>query len=585
MPSFYIPNQGFIRQLNLGDKAGELWSTWNIDLHTSPGKIKLARPLKVSATSATIDHTDIVGLNVLTGRGYALTDAVLYDSTQPYTSWASETTTPSDASDMTVFRGQLVLDTNNNLDAYDGSSYTSDWWTARGNPALTNNNPTVQVPRVLEVSRIGAETLVVTDGPNVHAYTGPIGSGTIGVGGVVGVTVDLDTAFSASCFKSSIRRGWIGTFTEDAAEAYVFEWDVASTNYTQAYPTGAKAVLAMELIEDSPLIITERGEFRKFNGAGFTTVAQFPFATSPKFADGVETGLIQNNHLSRPVHPKGMKRVGNIVLINVAFADVANDKKALDERSHNGIWALDLKTYSLTHLASPDNEQVFAASSPLMVINDRNGRIFTGGRKVTTATTDSGIWMEDLSDSTQHYGYFVTTEIESETGTEVFPGIWIKAALGANDSIRVKYRTTKDVLMPVNGLDGVWESSTKFNCTDTNLAQAKTRYDAGHRDELEVTVGSGAGRLAHITNLEKSSLTYSITVDEAVGTAGQAANIRIDNWKEIDRVYTDDDGEWLKFGTDGVNAPWIQFKVELRGRAGNPTIREIYVPTITKQSS
>ena len=577
MPTFRIPNNGQVRQLNQGDLYGELWSTWNIDLATSPGKIKLARPMKQVATSAQVGDDDVVALAVYNQKAYAVTAQTLYSASAPFTSWSSESSTPNRAEDMIVFRNALVITQSTNLDTYDGSTYTQGWWSARGNPLLTTNNPVVTVPHILEVIRIGSETLAVTDGDEVHAYTGALtsGSGT-------SVTVDLDAGSVATCIKAAIRKVWIGTYTKDADQAYVFEWDGASTNYTQAFPVGAKAVLAMELVDDVPVIVTERGEIKKFNYAGFTTVAQFPFALLPKFAQGGQTGQIEANNLTRPIHPKGMRRQGNQLYIAVAFQDTSTDL-GMDERTPNGIWALDLETFSLTHRASPGNYQVFESSFPILTMNNSNGRILSGGR-LKTSSSPYGIWLEDLSDSTAHHGYFTTPELQSGSVKDTYPASIAKALLGADDSVRVKYRTSRDTTMPVTVADMTWASTTQLNSTSSSLAAVKTRYDAGHRDEVEVVAGSGLVRLAHITKVEKSSSTYVITVDEAIGTTGETATVRFDAWKKIDKTMDSGDGEVVRFGTGGEASAWAQFKVELRGKAGNPTIREILIPTASKES-
>lgn len=572
--SFKIPNNGQIRQLGYGDIAGELWSSFNIDIHTSPGKIQLARPLKQVASDTDLGSGAIVGFGMLDGDPYALTDTTLYKTTtaSSFETWSSANSGPANADDMVSFRGQLVMTTNNNIDAFDSSSFTQDWWTARGNPTLTNNNPTVVYPHMMEVLRIGSETLAVTDGYQVHAYTGAIGSGS-----GTSVTVDLPQEYVATCIKSAIRKAWIGTYSMSGGEAMVFEWDGASTNYTQAYPTGARAVLAMELIEDTPVIVTERGEVKIFNGAGFSTRARLPFSTKALFADGVSTSNINANSLTRPVHPKGMKRAGDKVLIFVAHQ--TNDRP-LDERSPNGLWALDISNpgapdWSLTHLASPDNEQAFINSSPIMVIDDAFGRIFVGGKKTDNTV---GIWLEDLG-TTAHYGYYTTTELGSKNITDTFERMVIKAVTGTGEIVG-KYRTSTEVEYPVVA-SVAWSSTTTFGTT-ADLSLVEERYNAGHRDEIEVITGAGAGRLAHITSLDKSASTYTITVDQAIGTAGSTATLRIDNWKLIDKTM-DSSTEVERFGTSGEASSVAQFKIELRGAEGVPTIRETGITTTIKE--
>lgn len=553
------------RQLGRGDLAGELVASKNIDLQDSPGKLKLARPLKQIATASTLGNDEIQAFAMFQQDAYALTDSVLYKASSPFSSWSQEDTAPSSAQDMVVFNGYLVVTTNTNIDYLNSSlSYTENWWTARGNPALTDSSIS-QLPHILEVVRIGSETLAVTDGNKVHAYTGAVntGSGT-------SVTVDLDDAMTACCMKSAIRKVWIGTFTEDADQAYVYEWDGASTNYTQAFPVGAKAVLAMALIDNVPLIVTERGEIKIFNGAGFTTVARFPFSTRALFAEGVETGQVQNNNLSRPIHPKGMYRAGNQVYIAAAWKTDGSDTP-IDEYTPYGIWSLDLTTYSLTHLASPGGVSFSTRSMPIMVINNPDGRLFCGG-KLPTDANEEGIWLEDLA-STTNYGYFVTREIPADQVLEVWDKVIVKALLNSDSSIVVKYRTERDTSPPIQD-DVAWASSTQFNTT-TDLS------DVSVGDEIEILHGTAAGRLAHITAIDVSASTYSLTIDEEIGTAGETSTVRFDNWKKIDTPYTS--GRLQQYGPNAVSDR-IQFKVALKGSVGYPEINQLMAHSNPKQT-
>jgi hypothetical protein len=412
-----LKSNGTVKQLNINDTAGELVQSFNIDLKSNIGKIKLARPMKRGATASELSNDQVEGLVVLGSSAqnnevYAVTDSNLYSSDLSTVDFNAVSASPQAAEDATVFQGQMIISTTADLDAFNFvSTYTSDWWTARGNPSLTSNSGGTEVPRVMDVARIGAETLVVLDGSQVHAYTGGITSGAIS-----SVTMDIDDQLIATCFKSSIRRGFIGTYTYSADQAYVIEWDVASTNYTQAFPTGSRSVLAMELIDDVPLIINELGEIKLFNNAGFTTIAKFPFSGKATFVDQ----STNPNNKNRPIHPKGIKRSGNILYINTNWqnADGGIDDLPIEARTPNGIWTLDLTTYSLTHLCSPNNQTVFDGqhASPLLVLNDYNTRLVTGG----DLGADEGIWLEDLDDTVSHYGHFTTVEFESDSIEDAF---------------------------------------------------------------------------------------------------------------------------------------------------------------------
>lgn len=583
MAIFKLRNSnGQIRQLNLSDIFGELSASRNIDLFTKRGKLKLARPFRQVAAAADISNNRIEGFASIvtsseTNRLFALTANTLYTALNPFTSWTSETSSPSRAEDCTVFKGELIISGANNLDAYDFSStYTSGWWTARGNPSLTDNNPVSQVPRVIETAHIGTETLVVLDGSEIHAYSGGITGSPVN-----SVTMDIDSALTASCFKSGVRTGWIGTYTRKGEEAYVIQWDCASTNYTQAYPVGAKAVLAIEIVDDAPLIVTDTGEIKLFNNAGFTTIAQFPFTTKPKFLDN----STNPNNRSRPIHPKGMKRRGDVVYIYTNFINL-DSSDFFDHQTPNGLWALDLNTRSLTHLGSPENDVVFGTlgASPLFLVDDHDGRFLVGADRLNDLTSsEEGIWMEDLDDDSANYGYFVTSEIEPENVSDTIGKIYSKALLGSNDEIVVKYRTSSEVNYPVEVIGCFWLDTTTFTTTE-DLSAVKTRFDAGNYDEVEILSGSGAGRLAHITALTKSASTYQITVDEAIGTAAGEFYARFDNWEKINKPMTASDGELKQIGAGAENCTWFQFKVELRGKAGRPEFRQFAIKSNSKET-
>lgn len=569
MATIKIPSTNGLRQLNLNDTTGELWSSRNIDLFENPGKVKLARPMKQLADDTDLDnelplafvHHENV-LKVLTGDS-------LYAFNADLTSFAEDTTSPSGADDAVIFQGQVVISDSTNVDAWDGSSYTTSWWTARGNPSLTSGNH-----HLIEVVRIGAETLNVADGNQVHAYTGGISGSSVS-----SVTVELPDSFEVTTIKSSIRKVFIGTYTEESDQAFVYEWDGASTNYIQAYPVGSKAVLAMEIIDNAPLIVTERGEIKLFNNAGFTTVAQFPFYAKPIFDATVTTGSISSNPQARAVHSKGMKRFGNIVYIFTNFEN-QQDNFPMDERSPNGIWALDLKTFSLTHVYSPNNSGIYGQVTALEYLNTQNGRIYCGLRDYHASPTEFSVWGEDLDATSTNQGYIVSSEIESNTVKDVYVESIIKALMGDNDSVKVKYRTSNDVDLPIKA-SGTWLDTYNFNTTD-DISDVKSKFDSGSQIELEVITNYGECIVAQVTAIEASSSTYQVTIDSSCGIIDGISIVQFDNWNQVPETFTNSDGEIKRLGIDGVSA-WSQVKLVITGKNGYPEIRQAIINTNAKE--
>lgn len=591
MSTHKIPNEyGNVRQISLSDTSGEIVASKNIDLRTEIGKIKLARPFVRVREGEFATHGDVIrGLDMMFEDVWYLTEESLYANTaSDYRTWnriVGEVF--SNAEDFTYFGGQMVIVDGTDMTAWDGdlpfaSNDTPDWWTDRGNPALISNAIEVTAPHILHISRVGAETLLVTDGHNVHAYTGGIASGA-----VLSTTVDLGDDYTAICLTTSIRKSYIGTYTESASEARVFEWDTASTNYTQSFPVGAKCVLAIATYQDTPIIITERGEIKMFNNAGFETIAQFPFTNKPEFVSDTITGFIEPQNTSRPIHPKGVKVDGDFMYI---YANWTNHVTGglLDEETPAGLWVLNFKTLSLTHLGSQDNESTFGNSTPLLLINDPNTRILMAGSlRRAGSEYPEGIWIEDLETTSTNTGYIVTKEFESNSVADTFNRIYIKALLGQDDEIMVKYRMKNDVLMPVivGGTGAteevVWLDEYTFNTTE-DLSYIQTRFEADEFDEVEITLGQGAGEVAHITNVTSSATVYTVTIDRPLGLAGETSEVVIDNWKLVPETMTEENNEYISFGIGEVGT-WGQFKIVLSGKAGYPEIRQILVKTEVKE--
>ena len=575
MATSRIPNQGRIRQLNVDDTSGEIWATKNIDLRTNPSKIKLARPMKQVMDNTALDDDPVEAIELYGDSAFALTNTNLYQSNltslNDLETWVNATTSPNNAEDLNVFRGQLIVVDNTSADAWDGSTYTTNWWTDRGNPLLDSS-----FRHISEVVKIGAETIAITDGSQVHGYTGLIGSDT----GKVNVTLDLPAGAIATCLKVGIRRVFIGTSTESTGEAFVYDWDGASTNYTQSFPSGAQAVLAMEMIDNAPMIITERGEIKIFNNAGFTKVAQLPFSDKFVYDTNISAGNVATG-INSPVHPKGMKRSGDNVYINVNFqTDLGADGTAytLDERSPNGLWVLNLKTYSLSHLCSPDNEIGFKQVSPIQILQNFNSRILMATRQ---SDNEFSLWAEQEDPTVANEGYLITPQINSNTVKDVYKEIVAQAFMDTGDTLEVKYRNESVPNYPLTNIDGAWAKTNQFNTTD-DLSEVYSRFVSGERDEMEVLIGSGAGKSVQIVSIEQGTSTYSVTVDQECGIIGETSIIRIDNWKKIDKTMTIDDKEIARFGTGGTGS-WGQFKLIIKGKKGLPEIRQILIKTNAKE--
>lgn len=559
MSTFTIPNsQKQIRQVNSGDVFGELHETFNIDLTSSQGKIKVSKKLAATLLEGVNIGTPngVCDFIIWDGDYYAFTEDEVYtcsvqeDPTNP-ANWSEE----SEIGDLDInssvapFGGNLLISDNTDIARWTGSVYTGDWWTSTvSGPALTTG-----YPHVLETLRTAQETVFVTDKNIIRYYNVTSGHDSF--------TLQADLV--ASCLASSLSGSmWAGTYNETSGDAMVYELQQGETIATSAYPVNATAVLAIWTKNNIPYIVTERGEVQQFNGAGFSTIAEFPFKYTGRALDGIRSGLIQDSNRSRPIHPRGVRVHRDSVYINVntleavARSGFASTNYPVDTRSHSGIWEFNHRTEVLNHRFSFAHEDedygdlVQEFAYPILIVDNDYTFLIAGGDNDTNSTTNIYLTNDDTPQ-----GWFVTSEITSQTVADAYEAVYHKArTLGAGEEIVTQYRTTK---RDTHYGEVSWADTTTFATTDD-----WSPVEVG--DLVRVVKGKSAGNYANITEISSSSSTYTITVDKEIGEAGTSSFLYCDNFKKDPNAYTTADGEYKKIGGYGTS-PWIQFAVFLKG--------------------
>lgn len=569
MSTFKIPNDGNIRQLNRGDIYGEIWASKNIDLSTSPGKIKLARPTEQVMTNSELENEAVEALVGHEDYIYVLTDETLFRDRSPFNGFSSVVTTGlSNGEDMVVFNGEVLISENTDIGQFDGS-YTSDWWSS----TISGSALTSGVPHILHVLRAsGKDTLAVTDGNRLRYYNTTAGH----------TSFTWDASLIACCQDSGLNFGWVGTYNENDGNAEVIAWQVGNDAYTQTYPIkNAKAVLAIKVVDNIPYILTERGEIQKFNQAGFSTIATLPLWNEPGFLSGVRPGSIQSNNTSRPVHPKGMDILGDKLLIYVN-AESSDFSSNVNERFNSGLYEVDLITGSVSHRMCAAGDTLLRDSGPILTLNEENSRIYFSGRLDTAdGSSDYGLWREDLTTDATNNGYFALTELQSSSVEDNYEKIVLAALNGNSGSLTAKYRLSKDTILPVEA-DINWLDSTSFTTTD-DLSDVVAKF-SDDPSNIEVELLSDTGDIGHaqVTSIESSENTYTVVVDTAIGTAAAGARVRFDNWTAIADVYNTED-LIKEIGLDR-NGPQLHLKIWLYGANGYPEISRLVVKSNNKQS-
>lgn len=542
-------------QSNNGEYYGNIVDSFNMDFDTSPGVAKASKKLTPIDFDGGIDSEIVQALATYGSNYYAVTRddvfncSVNNDPTDT-TNWSAVTTLGTEdlgtETDATVFKNLLLISLGTDIMSWDGSTKNDDWWTTVTIGGDTGSALTASKPHTLEVLRTGNDTLFVTDGSNVRYANDSAGH----------TVISLEDEFTTITLLPGLDRMWVGTFTETSDHAFVYEIRVGDDIAFQSYPVDGLAALSGFVYKNTPFIITERGFIQMFNGAGFETVAQFPFALVGGYPDGTRPGLVQDPSTARAIHPKGCKVRGKYAYIYANLADEYDSSQQLDTKSHSGVWVLDLETYSLTHRYALSAEASVTSSGPILLPQTTQTFIMVGGETSNNAT---GLWVESANAA----GHFTLARHEAESVADSFESFTVKHdTLVSGESIQVAERHT--VREPLIVEDAVWLNGTSFT-----TANALTSISVG--DEVFVYDGDGAGEHGYITTIDGST-TKTVTLDADLGTSlNDTSSVYITNFNRFGENASSTTGEVCKNGgVDGAH-PFVQYRVWL---AGNVTVRE-----------
>lgn len=566
-----IPNsEKQIIQSNEGDYKGNLWATFNIDLDSNPGTIKTSKRLKQVVGADTIGSSDIVqALQIHDGQYYLATSDTVADCSVNQdptneSNWGTIATLGTEdlglETDMTSFAGLLLISLGTDVMSWNGSTKDDDWWTS----TITGTALTASKVHTLEVLRTGNDTLFVTDGNKIRYYNAAAGH----------TTITLDTLMTANTLTPSLDRMWCGTYTEVENNAYVYEVQVGNAAANQAYDIDGRVALTMFTYKNTPFVITEKGYIQTFNGAGFETVAQFPWANQSKVMEGCRPGLVQDSPTALAIHPKGAKVSGKYAFIYVnADDEYVSGGTNLSTRGASGVWVLDLETYSLTHRYALTNETTdygvhkVDRSGPLLITNTPQTRIMVG----SAVDNVEGVWMEGAETS---QGFFITTRHESDSFRDAFETAVTKTdTLDTDESVTVKYKEEELPNIPYLIDDVSWLDATTFTTTDTTISDSMVGY------EVLILAGHQAGKMCHITAVSGGT-TKSVTVDEELGTLNELSDIQIENWTKMNPNTENEVDEATKLGASDHNTHFRQHKVVMKG---NVKLREFISKSNSKE--
>lgn len=569
----FPPETKQLKQTNISDILGNIWSSYNLDLTRNLGRIRVSPRGMIVATS-----TDLANLGTPISFAFYNGDSnhrvwaiagtkMFYNSGRPNTSWTQDATsgtpTVGTGSDMELFNGALYVVGTSEIKKYDGA------WTEIGSDIGTSNTTCcVFGGRFYYAKNSSAISSISTSDANSNASGTPntvdytLQLSQFGIGG--------SSANKIVSIRSSSNRIWIATRDEssqnDTAKgrgAKIFEWDGVSTQANKVYYIDAIATMSLIIKDDIPYVVDSDGRLLKFSGTGFKEVARLP-VPSYKYLKNPLNSVFQTFTVPRGITIKDGR-------IQILVANEVDDSTAsILENLPSGIWEYD-ESIGLYHKQSISlwifgttttrtdyaqnriaevgalyNAKSTSSSSAL------DGDLLYGASYYTDNSTQKyGVFCNNTKDTKQKMGYFVTPKIDSPNVNDTWQKIYAthKLLLDATDRICIKYRTSE--IPPVEGAIS-WSSTTVFTSTLDLSA-----FAVG--DEVEITQCSGGGQIEHITAISSNAGTYTVTLANAVTGASGTAKARFQKWISL--------GEQTSQSIDykelpiAKNSSWIQFKV------------------------
>lgn len=545
-------------QYNSGEISGNLWATYNIDLTSNPGRVRVSAPTTIVCSG--LDSTAIVHPVAFVktsadtsypwraiGGDYVLRQpsaggAFVIDNT------ANVPTTDYRYSDLCEWEStagtlSLFCTTSTSIAKLTAGTWTTDWY--MGTLSASTLQSSTAHPLCVGFNNL----LLVGDGQYIS---------TINNAGTVDETrLTFEKEYEVVWIKSSNSAYYIGCRNTQGRQGKVFVWDGYSENFNSDYKIGSSDCFAGIIKDDVCYCVNGAGQLLAFNGGGFSEVARFPIKDhdSLKWTDP--------DAVNFQIHRNGMTLINNN--IHILVNAYLNDNYMLPNFL-SGVWEYtkDTGLYHKYSLTKDTGSGIIDYGSPILYsvgalapIDVNSGNFFAGAYigKAGDGNLLGVIDKVSTSASASKVGYFITPKIQASEINENWQKlvILIKKLLNATDKIYVKYRVDNKYFGTAELVRSTitWVNATNFTCS---VSDFQTYAAVG--DEVEIMQGEGSGLSTNITAIDGTMFT----IDESVTGASGEAYARVCNWKKMG---TDIATQDIRMFELPINDPssWIQFKV------------------------
>jgi hypothetical protein len=512
-------------QLNTSTVLGDFVGTFNCDLYTNKGKIRVAPRGMFNTT--TDDIPVAIKPCLLSGGatwGISAGRYVYFNSSDnPSATFTQDATasSPTDGSplysDMETFNGYLyVTGSGTFVNKFSGTAWTTV-------SAGTSSNPHL-------LCVFNNRMYMSTTNYNVISWDINDSVATIGSQNTISIK-------SANVFNSTItflrvaqNRIFIGTMSNIGGHGYVYVWDgVSPTTFDKQIELKSNGALSCVVMNDIPYIMDARGFLMEYNGANFVEVARLPL-----YNKRLLTGSTAFNN-GRWIHPNGMAVSWD--KINILINNAVD--LGIEPYCPSGVWEYD-PSVGLYHKTSSTNTSVATTT-----INDY-GQVYVNGVGALVdasiysgqstyagtllwgcnTTFGTGVFTNDSTNTTQKWGYIVSPEMYSQNIESMWGMIYARyrKLLDSADEIIVKYRSIIDIPTEQSI---TWINTSSFTAGSSVLSAG---YAIG--DEVEIVEGYGGGKSAHITSISANGLTIGLD-DTFTGVATNTATARFTHWVKL----------------------------------------------------
>lgn len=578
-----IPKNQIPKEVNYGEKFGDFWGCFNIDLTSNIGNIRISPRLRKTTSS---DDNALMVNPIAFVRNLA--DTITLDQTEKYFAVCNQKIFKHEVTNL--HSSAFVADALSNSPTTTLSKLYSDACNFNDNLIVTTLTTAM---RLISNSWLTIDGITMTTGiphPVCAGFTKELLIGNNYK--VISVQSDFHTIdterlilsqeFEVNWIRSSNSAYWIGCRHKYGGEGTVFMWDGYSEYVTGDYGVGAETTLSCVIKDEIPYVVNSKGILMAFNGGGFVEIDRFPIANDKIYR--LNDAIVGTYSHSMNIHRNGMAIIdGNIHIL--LSGKVQKNASPTDytylENQPSGIWEYTKDTglyhkYSICYTDSSGGGYEYGIlnltqAGALIPINKTWGGFLAGAQIYTTAgATEKGVInVSSPGDSMKKMGYFITPKLYGNQIEEMWQKIYVlyKTLSASDDFICVKYRTSVDYVANPDD-SGTWVTTSSFTTADTGVAST---------DEIEIVEGKGAGLSSSITNLTSSS-TVMIFLDKTITGATGTFTYRYANWKKLDTITSETVTQNKEIAL-GVNSNWIQFKILMYSSAGgnSPEIEKLFI--------